>query len=231
MAFPAARFTPATGQILGLRIPAEMVVRPAVTVTAAPADVLPEPRPELPPAPDAAGQTLVQAVEVDRVVPPSGNLWIAGQQIWLGPALSGRTVRLWVGLDRVHVLLGGHRIKTLPSRLDRRDLARLANAGALAAGPPLLPPHSGSVIELERTVTAAGNISIGEHVRANCCCLRFRATGLRRSLKCRKHIAHVGRHRSEHRNHRALAADYDVAGDLHIEVNVRVGSRRTYKYA
>ena len=25
------------------------------------------------------------AVELDRVVPPSGNLWLAGQQIWLGP--------------------------------------------------------------------------------------------------------------------------------------------------
>ena len=36
-------------------------------------------------------RTLVQsrdglhAVEVDRVVPPSGNLWIGGQQVWLGP--------------------------------------------------------------------------------------------------------------------------------------------------
>ncbi len=57
-----------------------------------------------------------QAVELDRVVPPSGNLWLAGQQIWLGPALTGRTVRLWAGLDRVHVLLDGYRVKTLPSR-------------------------------------------------------------------------------------------------------------------
>ena len=32
-------------------------------------------------------------------------------------------------LGQVHVLLDGHRIKTLPSRLDVRDLARLA-AGA-----------------------------------------------------------------------------------------------------
>jgi hypothetical protein len=27
-------------------------------------------------------------VEVDRVVPASGNLWIGGQQIWLGPAVT-----------------------------------------------------------------------------------------------------------------------------------------------
>ncbi len=103
-------------------------------------------------------------MEVDRVVPPSGNLWIAGQQIWLGPALFGRTVRLWAGLDRVHVLLDGHRIKTVPSRLDRRDIARLTAAGAQPAGPPPLPPPSGSIIELERTVTASGNISLGDHL-------------------------------------------------------------------
>jgi hypothetical protein len=51
-------------------------------------------------------------VELDRVVPPSGNLWLAGQQIWLGPAMTGRAVRLWAGLDRVHVLLDGYRVKT-----------------------------------------------------------------------------------------------------------------------
>jgi len=69
-------------------------------------------------------------VKLDRLVPPSGNLWIAGQQVWLGPAMTGRTVRLWAGLKQIHVLLNGRRIKTLPSRLDARELARLAAAGA-----------------------------------------------------------------------------------------------------
>lgn len=55
------------------------------------------------------------------MISPSGNLWIAGQQIWLGPALAGRTARLWAGLDRVHVPLDGYCIKTLPSRLDTRE--------------------------------------------------------------------------------------------------------------
>jgi hypothetical protein len=32
------------------------------------------------------------AMEADRLVPPSGTLWIGGQQIWLGPALAGRQV-------------------------------------------------------------------------------------------------------------------------------------------
>ena len=78
--------------------------------------------------------------------------------------MTGRPVRLWAGLDRVHVLLAGHRIKTLPSRLDARDLARLVAAGATPAGPPPLPAPSGTTIELERTVNASGNLSIGDHV-------------------------------------------------------------------
>jgi hypothetical protein len=35
-------------------------------------------------------------------------------------------------------------IKTLPSRLDAHDLARLAAAGARRAGPPPLPRHPGT---------------------------------------------------------------------------------------
>jgi hypothetical protein len=61
-------------------------------------------------------------------------------------------------------LMTGHRIKTLPSRLDSRDLARLAATGATPAGPPPLPAPSGTVIELERTVNASGNLSVGDHV-------------------------------------------------------------------
>jgi hypothetical protein len=78
--------------------------------------------------------------------------------------MTGRTVRLWAGLDRVHVLLDGYRVKTLPSRLDARDLARLAAAGARPAGPPPLPPPSGDVIEVERTVNASGNVSLGNYM-------------------------------------------------------------------
>jgi hypothetical protein len=40
---------------------------------------------------------------------PSGSA--AGQQIWLGPAMTGRIVPLWAGLDRVHVLLDGFRVR------------------------------------------------------------------------------------------------------------------------
>jgi hypothetical protein len=104
------------------------------------------------------------AVEVSRIVPPSGNLWIAGQQIWLGPALAGRTIELWAGLDRVHVLLDGHRIKTLPSRLDCTDIGRLLASGARPGG---LDDRCGCGWQrrwLERTVSASGNVSLGNHV-------------------------------------------------------------------
>jgi integrase-like protein len=97
MAYPAARFASAKGDALGLRIPAELSGRSVPPV------------PDADPVPDD-GETAcpvldfdshgagVRAVELDRVVPPSGNMWLAGQQIWLGPAMSGRTVRLWAGL-------------------------------------------------------------------------------------------------------------------------------------
>ena len=76
------------------------------------------------------------AVEADRVVPPSGNLWIGGQQVWLGPALADRKVTIWVDETSLHVLLDGARIKTLPSRLGVAELARLA---AAAPAPPVRP--------------------------------------------------------------------------------------------
>ena len=163
MSYPAARFAPAAGDALGLRIPAELGERSSPPVPDA--DPVPDDREvaRLAPEADRHGPES-RAVELDREVPPSGNLWVAGQQIWLGPAMAGRTVRLWTGLDRVHVLLDGYRVKTLPSRLDARDLARLAAAGARPAGAPPMPPASGDVIEVERTVNASGNVSLGDHL-------------------------------------------------------------------
>jgi hypothetical protein len=52
----------------------------------------------------------------------------------------------------------------VPSRLDAKDLARMRASGAIPAGAPPLPPPSGQIIEIERTVNASGNISVGNHV-------------------------------------------------------------------
>ena len=43
-------------------------------------------------------------------------------------------------------------------------LARLAAAGAQPAGPPPLPPASGDVTEVDRTVNASGNVSLGDRI-------------------------------------------------------------------
>jgi transposase InsO family protein len=186
MAYPAARFSPATGDVLGLRIPAELA-RPS-SPAVPDADPAPDDPQAAGPPRDVDGNSPAGwAVELDRVVPPSGNLWLAGQQIWLGPAMTGRTVRLHAGLDRVHVLLDGYRVKTLPSRLDARDLARLAAGGATPAGPPPLPPASGDVIEVERTVNASGNVSLGNHMIS----VGLPLAGQRITLRLDGPVAHI----------------------------------------
>jgi len=150
MAFPASRFAPAVSP-LPLRVPPQL---------AGAGSRQPEQR-ELPSAdPPAAAvpddQEAPVAVEADRVVPPSGNLWIGGQQVWLSPQLTDRKVTIWVDETSLHVLLDGARIKTLPSRLGITELARLAASGARRAGPSPLLAGAGTAIEIERTVNAHG---------------------------------------------------------------------------
>jgi hypothetical protein len=155
MAFPASRFTPAAPGTLGLRVPAgHGLTRPDQADSTHPA-------PEPPPAAGSAAYEPGLALEVDRVVPPSGNMWIGGQQIWLGPALAGRMITIWVDETRLHVLAGGVRLKTLPSRLGVMELARLAAAGARPAGPSPLPTGIGTAVEIERMVNASGLAGLG----------------------------------------------------------------------
>ena len=162
MAFPASRFIPASSP-LELRIPAQLTAG-----TGQPAPPPPGPLPaqglpaEAPPAPGTTAGAGQPAVEVDRVVPASGNVWIGGQQVWLGPALSGRDITVWVDAVSLHVLLDGARIKTLPSRLGATELSRLAASGARPASPSPLPAGDGAVIEVDRTVNAAGLISLAD---------------------------------------------------------------------
>jgi transposase InsO family protein len=152
MAFPASRFTPAVSP-LPLRVPPQL--------TAVNARQPEPPSAELPAAPAPDGQQAPPvAVEADRVVPPSGNLWIGGQQVWLGPALADRKVTIWVDETSLHVLLDGARVKTLPSRLGITELARLAADGARPAGPSPLRAGTGTVVEVERTVNAAGLVGL-----------------------------------------------------------------------
>jgi transposase InsO family protein len=154
MAFPASRFAPAVSP-LPLRVPAQL------TASRAQQPERHEPSSAgLPAAAAVDGQEAPLAVEADRVVPPSGNLWIGGQQVWLGPALADRKVTIWVDETSLHVLLDGARIKTLPSRLGVAELARLAASGARSAGPSPLLAGTGTVVEVERTVNATGLIGL-----------------------------------------------------------------------
>lgn len=161
-AFPADRFhqptpgrDPSAAETVPLRLPAGLL-------PAAP------PAPRKPPAVDVDTSVTVstdrpQPVQLVRVVPPSGNLTVAQQQVWLGPALAGTPVTIWVDTDRLHILTAdGARIKSSPSRLSQRDLARLVADGGSPAGPPPLPSVEPQTIavEVDRVVNACGGISI-----------------------------------------------------------------------
>lgn len=111
------------------------------------------------------------AIEVDRVVPPSGNMSIGPQQFWLGPGRTGQQVRFWIDTTTVHLSVDGWRIKTVPSRLSAADLARLRQAGASPAGPPPAGPAPGvlaatSCVEVQRLVNSSGIITLGNQVTA-----------------------------------------------------------------
>src|SRR5262249_45010806 len=165
MASPASRFAPASSP-LELRIPAQLTAgtgQPALP----PPGPGPLPAPGLPaeaaPAPSTTAAAGQPAVEVDRVVPASGNLQVGGQQVWLGPALAGRHVTLWIDVISLHVLADGTRIKTLPSRRGGTELARLAANGARPPGGlARLAAGDGAVIEVDRTVNAGGLVSLGD---------------------------------------------------------------------
>jgi hypothetical protein len=186
MGFPADRFSPNTGadgqQLVPLKLPATLTA----AMTAGPASQTPMPVDSsalTPPAPapiqDPPAWT-AGAVEFDRVVPPSGNLQVAGKQFWLGPARSGVTVTFWADTDVIHLLIAGHRVKSVRSHLSVTDLATLARTGGRPAGPPPLPasPMNGA-IEVDRTVSRAGHVCLGQHIVLAAEILGGRRVGIR----------------------------------------------------
>src|SRR5205823_3394552 len=76
------------------------------------------------------------AIEIDRVIPASGNMTIGPQQFWLRPERAGQTVTVWIDTTTCHLSIDGWRVKTVPSRLSAPDLARLRASGARPAGAP-----------------------------------------------------------------------------------------------
>ena len=161
MASPAERFRPVPAEqrnVLPLWLPPELDAAAQtedVTQSVAPPEDVVGPVP--------AALAWPEALEVDRLVPPSGNLAVRGQQFWLGPARAGLPVTLWMDTTTVHVSLAGCYLKTLPSRLSVVDLARLRAEGARPAGPPPVRQPSGllaEAVDIERTVSGCGAVRL-----------------------------------------------------------------------
>jgi transposase InsO family protein len=106
------------------------------------------------------------AVAYDIVVPPAGcvNL-VQKQQLWLGPALSGRMVTLWLDQHSIHASIDGAWFKTVASQLCTDDLQKLRDYGARTAGPAPAPPAlptgrnklpAATVIDVDRSINRYG---------------------------------------------------------------------------
>jgi hypothetical protein len=106
-------------------------------------------------------------VEIDRVVPASGNMFAAGRQIWLGKPLAGAQVTLRLDHTTLHVFHHGQLIKTHPVTLDGKDLTRLRATGGKPARPSpatALPPGplpADAIVEVQRLVGAGGCVGVG----------------------------------------------------------------------
>jgi len=155
-------------------------------------------------------------VEFDQVVPPSGNMSMAGRQFWLGPARAGLTVRFWASTEVIHLSIGGARVKSVASHLTVADLRNLVAGGAANAGAPPIPTLTpGEAVEVDRVISPGGTFTLGGQVlvgrrswpagrsvsvssRAPCCCSTCRpgrccAPGPtrclpRRSCGCAEHV-------------------------------------------
>ncbi len=153
---PASRFAKAASdgqqQDLPLRLPPTLTAEPGQPADTPPAVV---------PARDA------DAVEIDRVVPASGNMFAAGRQIWLGKPLAGQKVTLRFDRTSLHIFHDGQLIKTHPVTLTDTGLARLRATGGRPARPSpatALPPGplpADAIVEVQRLVGAGGCVGVG----------------------------------------------------------------------
>jgi hypothetical protein len=174
---PASRFSTdrSSEQLLPLRLPAALRTIPAPPQAADPPSPPHQPAESVGPvaasADPAGGLLSVYSsgpVEFERVVPPSGNLAVAGKQFWLGTARAGVTVTFWADCDVIHLLIAGARVKTVRSHLSVNDLAALAAHGGRPAGPPPLPPPlppaepgaAVAAVEVDRIVNKTGIVSL-----------------------------------------------------------------------
>lgn len=123
MATPTSLFRPSTPK--PLTVPPASVLEPEATPDTTPIVEDTAPPPTGSPA----------AVEWEVRIPPCGHFAIAGsQQLWIGPAYAGRTVTVWADDRSIHVILDGHHLKTVSSRLHEEHLRSLLLRGARPPG-------------------------------------------------------------------------------------------------
>jgi transposase InsO family protein len=168
---PAERFAPISAEQRELL---ELWLPPTLALTADRSD--PEPT-----DPESASPAWTGGpVEFDKTVPPSGNMWVARRQFWLGPARAGKVVRLWASTDVIHLSIDGARVKSVHSHLSINDLARLAAEGASDAGPPPIPTLTDQqAVEVDRVVAPAGTVCLGGKVLVAAAILAGRRVGIR----------------------------------------------------
>lgn len=206
MAFPADRFYAGrergqedAEQQLPLRLPASLTSiagsdgqqglavspEPSGHPPSAPA---PPPEPIITPVVDPLAR---QAIEVDRIVPDSGNLSIGGQQVWLGPDRAGMPITVWISTSRLHVFTtSGGRLKSVASRLSVKDLAALIASGQ--ARPARIDPVPDRAIvpdavEIDRLVSSIGTVSLSSRAL----CIGAHLAGQRVTLRLDGVTAHV----------------------------------------
>jgi hypothetical protein len=179
---PADRFAPAAPGGLELWLPPTLEVAPAASPSAPATDPAPRPDPQRVSMRDPGSGA---PIELDLVVPPSGNMWVRRQQFWLGTGRAGAVVRFWIDCEWVHLSIGGHRIKSLRSRFGVADLDVLVARGAVPAGPPPMASRgrpgtrSGrTIFEVERTVARNGTVSLGSRVLLAAWILAGRRVGI-----------------------------------------------------
>ena len=102
-------------------------------------------------------------IKLEKIVPPSGNMMIARQQIWLGPARAGQPVTFWANTSTIQVIYAETKIKAMPSRLSIDDLRTLLDGDATQVDAlPITtgPIKPGQPIETDHLVNATGYIGL-----------------------------------------------------------------------
>jgi transposase InsO family protein len=139
---PADRFAPALPGPDGM----ELWLPPALDVALG-VEAAAEPEPG--PLPTQIREPGSQAaVELDKVVPASGNMSLCGNQFWLGPARSGQMVRFWIDCEWVHLSVADIPVQRqrpgYPGRARRRASWSAATTVQARPGQPRQPDHRGS---------------------------------------------------------------------------------------